>query len=332
MRILLVLALSLSLFGQGTKRAFLGIVDQPSPPTDSPGGGTYGSTQSVTLSDPTSTLILYTTDGSTPACPATGTLYTGAISVSVTTTIKAIGCNGITGGGVLTSTYTISGGGSLSLVQSKWGGNYQASGCSFSGTDVSCAFGSNTTSGSIIAGCVGWNGSSTGLTVSITSDSQGLTWTIPAASKQVFDTTTHYSEIGTQCFYSSTTGAAAETVVVRVSSSTFTQDIFLYEIGGGAVYQASSTGTGTSTTQASGSLTPSANNSFIIGMAVADGPGTLNLFTAGSGFTILGQYGGGSFSIGSESQAQGTAAAVTGNFSTGASSVQWATSQIVFHP
>ena len=76
-------------------------------PTDSPGMGTYSSTQSVTLSDPTAATILYTTDGSTPACPATGTLYTGAFNISVTTTLKAIGCNGVTGGGVLTSVYTI---------------------------------------------------------------------------------------------------------------------------------------------------------------------------------------------------------------------------------
>ena len=67
-------------------------------PTDSPGMGTYSSTQSVTLSDPTAATILYTTDGSTPACPATGTLYTGAFNISVTTTLKAIGCNGVTGG------------------------------------------------------------------------------------------------------------------------------------------------------------------------------------------------------------------------------------------
>lgn len=91
-------------------------VDAPNTPIDSPGGGTYGSTQSVTLSDATAQFINYTTNGSTPACPATGTLYTGAISVAVTTTIKAIGCNGITGGGVLTSVYTISAG--ITYIQS----------------------------------------------------------------------------------------------------------------------------------------------------------------------------------------------------------------------
>lgn len=104
---LLVLA-ALCLIAQNQNRAImLADVDQPATPTDSPGGGTYSSTQSVTLSDATATLILYTIDGSTPACPGTGTLYTTMISVAATTTIKAIGCNGITGGGVLTSVYTI---------------------------------------------------------------------------------------------------------------------------------------------------------------------------------------------------------------------------------
>lgn len=110
--LLLALSLCLCSYGQiNHAQILIAMVDAPLTPTDSPGGGSYSSTQSVTLSDPTSALILYTIDGSTPACPGTGTLYTGAISVAVTTTIKAIGCNGITGGGVLTSVYTISGGG-----------------------------------------------------------------------------------------------------------------------------------------------------------------------------------------------------------------------------
>ena len=90
---------------------------QVATPTDSPGAGTYGSTQSVTLSDSTSgATICYTTDGSTPGAATPGTCdssptqtYSGAISVSVTTTIKAIGTkSALTNSGVLTSTYTIS--------------------------------------------------------------------------------------------------------------------------------------------------------------------------------------------------------------------------------
>ena len=89
------------------KSLLLADVDAPLTPVDSPGGGTYSSTQSVTITDATSTFILYTLTGTPPACPATGTLYSGAFNISTTSTLKAIGCNGITGGAVLTSVYTI---------------------------------------------------------------------------------------------------------------------------------------------------------------------------------------------------------------------------------
>jgi len=61
-------------------------------PTFSPAAGTYTSTQSVTISDANSgASIYYTTDGSTPsATSSTSHLYSGAISVSATETVKAI--------------------------------------------------------------------------------------------------------------------------------------------------------------------------------------------------------------------------------------------------
>lgn len=109
-RIILSLAfLSVSFAQNAQRQILLADTDAPVTPTDSPGGGSYGSTQSVTIADATAGFILYTTNGTTPSCPATGTLYSGAISVTVTTTIKAIGCNGVTGSGVLSSTYTITG-------------------------------------------------------------------------------------------------------------------------------------------------------------------------------------------------------------------------------
>jgi hypothetical protein len=57
-------------------------------PTISPGYGVFSSTQSVTMSADPGASIRYTTDGSTPS--PTSTLYTGAISVTSSTTIKAI--------------------------------------------------------------------------------------------------------------------------------------------------------------------------------------------------------------------------------------------------
>jgi hypothetical protein len=64
-------------------------------PTFSPDGGTFTSAQPVTISTTTTTgspAIYYTTDGTTPTYPITGTTqhYTGAITVSSTETLNAI--------------------------------------------------------------------------------------------------------------------------------------------------------------------------------------------------------------------------------------------------
>jgi hypothetical protein len=79
-----------------------------STPTFSPGAGTYTTTQTVTISTTTSgASIRYTTDGSTPSA-TTGTLYSGAITVSATATIKAIAyTTGTAGSAVAAAAYNI---------------------------------------------------------------------------------------------------------------------------------------------------------------------------------------------------------------------------------
>jgi sugar lactone lactonase YvrE len=61
-----------------------------SAPAFSPAGGTFTTSQSVTIASSTSgSSIRYTTDGSTPS-EILGTLYSGTVTVSTTTTLKAI--------------------------------------------------------------------------------------------------------------------------------------------------------------------------------------------------------------------------------------------------
>ncbi|HTQ32503.1 MAG TPA: chitobiase/beta-hexosaminidase C-terminal domain-containing protein, partial [Opitutaceae bacterium] len=63
---------------------------QVSAPVFSPAGGTYATAQNVTITSPTTgALIRYTTDGSTPSETA-GTVYSGPVNISATTTLQAI--------------------------------------------------------------------------------------------------------------------------------------------------------------------------------------------------------------------------------------------------
>jgi len=93
---------------------------QVATPNFSPAGGTYTSAQSVTISCATNgATIRYTTDGSTPN--SSSPVYTGAINVSSTSTVKAYAtASGMTASAVASATYTINNGGNYPT----WAPNY----------------------------------------------------------------------------------------------------------------------------------------------------------------------------------------------------------------
>ncbi|MET0236008.1 MAG: chitobiase/beta-hexosaminidase C-terminal domain-containing protein [Kibdelosporangium sp.] len=76
-------------------------------PTFNPAAGTYSTAQSVTLSTSTSgATIRYTLDGSAPT--ASSTVYSGPITISASTTVRAIGLrSGMTNSAVATAAYVI---------------------------------------------------------------------------------------------------------------------------------------------------------------------------------------------------------------------------------
>jgi hypothetical protein len=90
--------------GSGTG---VGTTQTANPPSFSPAVGSYTAAQSVSLSSSTAgAQIYYTTNGSTPT--SSSSLYSGAIRVSATTTIKAIAvASGYNASSVVSGTYTI---------------------------------------------------------------------------------------------------------------------------------------------------------------------------------------------------------------------------------
>ncbi len=87
-----------------------GTVTTVATPTFSPAGGTYTAAQTITITCSTNgATIYYTTNGSTPS--ASSTMYNGAITISETTTLKAIAIKDGTQSNVATAIYTINTGG-----------------------------------------------------------------------------------------------------------------------------------------------------------------------------------------------------------------------------
>ncbi len=88
----------------------------PTDPTASPASGYTSSVAfTVTLSASDATTIRYATGGSIPSCPAGGNLYAGSITISSSTTLRAIACydtDSSVPSNVVAFSYTISGGSS----------------------------------------------------------------------------------------------------------------------------------------------------------------------------------------------------------------------------
>jgi regulation of enolase protein 1 (concanavalin A-like superfamily) len=100
---------------------------QTAAPTFSPGGGSYTSAQSVTIATTTSgASIRYTIDGSTPSETA-GTLYSGPVTISSSTTLKAIAyASGFSDSSVASANYTINLPQVAAPTFSPAGGNYSS--------------------------------------------------------------------------------------------------------------------------------------------------------------------------------------------------------------
>ena len=160
------LATASGLTTSATASALYTIQSQVATPTFVPGGGTYTSAQTVTISSTTAgATIYYTTNGSTPT--TSSTLYSGPVTVGASLTLKAIATkSGFFDSAVGSAAYVINTGGG--------GGGI--------------AFGSGFTAGSMVL-----NGSSsiggTSLTITPNTTTQaGSAWFPTAVNIQNFTT------------------------------------------------------------------------------------------------------------------------------------------------
>lgn len=163
------------------------------------------------------------------------------------------------------------------------------------------AFGSNNTSGNLLAMGIGMQG--TGVSVSSVTDSAGNTWT-KVYSQQATDT-----DGDTEVWICGSCVAGANTVTVHISGSTFATAIEIYELSGtsGAADQSQAI---KSTIGGQATITPSQNGAFIISTVGWSFNYSGTTPTVGSGYT-LDQSG---TRCGVQHQTQVTAASVASSF------------------
>jgi hypothetical protein len=220
---------------------------QAGTPSFSPVGGTYTSTQTVTISSSTGgASIRYTTDGSTPSETA-GTLYSGPVSVSSSETLTAIAFeSGFTDSAVSSASYTINTGGGGTTV------SFEAESLTYtpSGATASVQNDTNSSGGhwielagnsvgdsisyaipSVTAGTyqvqMEWKGNNSRGIVQLSVDGTNVGPTLDQyASGQTYPTTTFgtvtFSSAGTHTVKLTVTGKNASSSNYQISSDKFT--------------------------------------------------------------------------------------------------------------
>jgi hypothetical protein len=178
----------------------------------------------------------------------------------------------------------------------------------------------NNTVGDLGVVVVKWCVDST-FTATITSvtDTNTNSWTVSSASLATV-TATHYASCNVQFAYTTLKAfTGTNTVTVNFSSTHPSGSYTLYELTAGALDQ-THTGTNTNTaTPTPGAITTASNGCFYISGGILDnGFGFANgWFTAGSGWTLGGELGGGNSNAVDEYQAQTSSGTLTATYTSG---------------
>jgi hypothetical protein len=238
-------------------------------PAFTPAGGTYTSTQMVTISTMTpSATIYYTSNGSTPTTGSA--VYSGLITISASETIRAIAVSaGYSNSAVGSATYTITSAGATTtgLTASP---NPVATGQTLSLTATVQGAGSTTPGGT-----VSFLSGSTPLGTAPVNSSGVATLTITTLAVGAYSITAQYS--GNTSFLSSTSAAVSATVYSQATTTTLTA--FPNPVAPGQTL------TLTATVQGNGSTTPAGavsfmNGSTLLGTATLSPSGIATLATA----------------------------------------------------
>lgn len=215
----------------------------------------------------------------------------------------------------------------VALVQSKYGTN------NFGGATATVAFTSNLAASHNVIACANWannTGAGTGITFTF-SDSQGKTYVTDTTTRSAV-ASTNYAEIGVECGHSTQLStAAADTVTCTSTGSASTGIVCMaWEVNpnGGTLdldQRNGATSSVSSTTPTAGSITPSQATTFAVALVIQDdGLGNNTPLSIGSGWTLTGKQGGGNEDDAAEHRTLATTAAVTGNWTSTASSNHYA--------
>lgn len=267
MKRFLLLLLTFNLYAQtGQRQLMLGVMDSPATPIDSnSGGGCTGSSgawtctgaATVTITDATAAVILYSVSGGSLACPATGTLYSAPFTSPGTTfTLTAIGCNGTAHSATLTSVYTISGASPIAMIDHK-------------GVQATSAGGTATTA---TMNCTGANS----LGAFVTSYTSG--YVTPTVTDSTGSNNTKWSTGGNQTtlftqglvkvmFFTVPGASVSGSMTISAVGNYVTIDAFCWSNGNGTASIDSAPtpfGAVTQSSIAPGSFTPGASNTLVV--------------------------------------------------------------------
>jgi alpha-L-arabinofuranosidase len=251
-------------------------------PTFSVAAGTYATAQTVSIADATTgAVIYYTTNGSTPT--TSSTVYTGAITVSVSETIKAIAAaTNYSNSAVATAAYTITSAAATPTFS-------VAAGTYTTAQTVSIA---DATTGAVIYYTI--NGSTP--TTSSTKYTGAITVSASETIKAIAAATNYSNSAVATAVYTITTAAATPTFSVAAGTYTTAQTVSIADATTGAVIYYTTNGSTptTSSTKYTGAIKVSASETI---KAIAAATNHSNSAVASAAYVISSKVATPTFSV-----------------------------------